>query len=142
MSAYVEVETKIKDRDALVEALKELRTKIGRNWTDADIEVHEEAQPLVGYMGKVRAQRAHVIIRRQSVGPSANDIGFEQKEDGSFVAHISDFDKHFHNEQWRQELNVEYGTKFVEKKAKAKGYRMKKEVQADGSVKIKLSRWR
>jgi hypothetical protein len=142
MSAYVEVKTQIKDQEALVEALLEMRNKVGRPWTRDDIEIHEEAQPLVGYMGKVRRQKANIIIRRKNVGGSANDIGFERTEDGTFVAHISDFDKHFHNEQWRQELNVEYGTKFVEKKAKAKGYRMKKEVQADGSVKIKLSRWR
>jgi hypothetical protein len=142
MSAYVEVETLIKDQEALIAALQEVNNRTGTKWTLEDIEVHETPQPLTGYMGKVRAQKANVIIRRNKVGGSSNDIGFEQKADGTFVAHISDYDKGHYNEKWRQGLNVEYGTKFVEKKLKKKGYRMTKEVQPDGTVKIKASRWR
>ena len=142
MSAYTEVQTQIKDQEALLEALQSVNNRLGRNWTLEDIEVHETPQPLFDYMGKRRPQVANVIIRRDKVGGAANDIGFERAQDGTFRVHVSEYDSTWYGEKWQQEVNVEYGTKFVERAAKKNGYRMKKEVQADGSVKLSLSRWR
>jgi hypothetical protein len=39
------------------------------------MEVHDEAVPLYGYQGDVRAQTAHIVIRRQHVGTAANGDG-------------------------------------------------------------------
>jgi Protein of unknown function (DUF1257) len=40
------------------------------------VEVHAVPQPLYGYKGDRRPEKAHVIIRREHVGSAANDIGF------------------------------------------------------------------
>lgn len=142
MSAYVEVETVFKDLESLLEALKAVDNRTGMKWTDKDIEVHETPQPLYGYKGDRRKDSAEVIIRRGRVGQSSNDIGFKKNADGTYGAIISEFDSGYYSAEWRQKVNVQYGVANVTKAAKKQGYRMKQEVQADGSVKMKLTRWR
>jgi len=88
MSAYASLETQYKDRECLVAALGDM----GYN----DVEVHEDAQSLVGYHGDTRTQKANVIVRRKFVGQAANDIGWEL-QNGSYVQHISQYDSGKHN---------------------------------------------
>jgi hypothetical protein len=73
------------------------------------VEVHDQAQNLYGYQGDVRNQKANIIICRKHISSSANDIGFELQEDGTYAAHISDFDKGRFNETWRADLEMHYG---------------------------------
>lgn len=111
MSHYVDIITEIYDIKALVRALERVGFK-GR------VEVHKTAQCLYGYMGDLRNQKAHVIIRRKYVGSSANDIGFERMSDGRFKAHISEYDqgtgqysghKGKHGKEWQNKLYTYYG---------------------------------
>ncbi len=66
MSHYVECKPGFKDREALIEAL--VAVGFGRD----QIEVHEQAAPLYGYRGDERPQRAHIVVRREHIGPAAS----------------------------------------------------------------------
>ena len=114
MSHYVNFKTQITDVTALVRALKRCHTKIGRKWTENDIEVYGTAANLYGYTGDKRNDKANVIIRRKNVQASANDIGFVREKDGTYSAIISDFDQGtgeyahgshgFYGKDWQEEL--------------------------------------
>ncbi len=139
MSAYHEYEVEFTDRDALIAALQQMNNRSGQQFTEGQIEVHETAQPLFGYAGKQRAERANIIIRRQHVGGAANDVGFEQVGD-KMVARISAYDRSHYNEGWMTRLKQEYGANVVEKKAEAKGYQVERK-RENGAIKMKLVRW-
>lgn len=69
----------------------------------AVIEVHPEPQHLYGHMGDERPEVAHVIIRRQHVGRSSNDIGFLFTPEGCQTI-ISDFDAYQYGKAWLDRL--------------------------------------
>lgn len=97
MSAYLTIPTPLVDQDALVAALEDLG--FGR----AAIEVHAESVALVGYEGRERDPRAHVVIRRQHVGSASNDLGFERTDTG-YRAHVSDYDRRRYDASWLARL--------------------------------------
>jgi hypothetical protein len=76
MSHFTSIKTQIKNRDALVKALADVGF--------ARVEVHEKGQPLYGFQGDVRPEKAEVIVRRQYLGAASNDMGFKLQEDGQF----------------------------------------------------------
>jgi hypothetical protein len=86
MSHYVECTPGFKDQQALIDAL------VAVGFAREQIEVHEQAVPLFGYQGDQRPQRAHIVIRREHVGPAANDVGWERLADGTYRAWISEYD--------------------------------------------------
>ena len=141
MSEYVECETNIKDERALVEALVEM------GFEESQVERHEEAQPLYGYQGDKRQQKANVIMRRQHVGSSSNDIGFLKKEDGTYEAIISGFDRGSggnvaratggYNDKWLKGLNQNYTEKLFTREARKLGYQVKKE-KKDKKIQLTL----
>jgi hypothetical protein len=92
MSAYVTVQTKITDKNLLLQALADLGCK--------QVECHEVAQHLYGYQGDLRPERAEVIIRRKHIGDGSNDIGFKQLADGTYEAIISDADRRVYSDKW------------------------------------------
>jgi hypothetical protein len=100
MSHYTVIRTRMVDRQALAAALADLGFPT--------VEVHDEPQPLIGYRGDQRAQRAHVIVRRQHVGRASNDIGFARQQDGSYQALISRFDRARYNARWLERLHARY----------------------------------
>ena len=104
------------------------------------MEVHKEAQPLYGYQGDVREQKAHVIIRRQFVGTAANDIGFERQPNGSYRVWVSEFDQSHnkYDDTWLGLLKQGYGIEKVRKEAKKKGFRFTEQKQDDGRVRLVL----
>jgi hypothetical protein len=102
MSHFVKIKTKIRDRASLIKALEKLGFK-------DKIESYESAQHLYGYHGDKREQIAHIILRRKYVGSASNDIGFEQLPDGSFIAHISEYDHGRYGEAWQKKLFEFYG---------------------------------
>ena len=82
MSKYSEAATTVRNQSYLVAALTEL---------GYEPEVHADGAALVGYEGRERPERAHVIIRRVQIGPASNDIGFVRKPDGTFGAVLSEY---------------------------------------------------
>jgi hypothetical protein len=128
MSAYASLETQYKDRECLVAALGDM----GYN----DVEVHEDAQNLVGYHGDTRAQKANVIVRRKFVGQAANDIGWEL-QNGSYVQHISQYDSGKHNTKWLDGLKKNYTERVVSKEAKKQGLKLHSRTVVNGKVVVK-----
>lgn len=86
MSAYITLETPMIDRACLLAALEEM------GFGSGCVEVHEEPVELVGYRGRARTQRAHIIVRREHLSSSSNDMGFLRTESG-YRAIISDYDR-------------------------------------------------
>jgi hypothetical protein len=132
-SAYVSVETEYRDGAILAATLRELGYAV---------EEHASAVSLLDYHGAVRPQRANIVIRRQNVGPSANDVGFERLPSGSYRAHVSEYDNRstFTAEKQRQ-LKARYSRNLVVKQAKAKGYAVASEKVENGKIKLVLRRY-
>lgn len=152
MSAYHTVEVKYSEEhmDCLVAALEEQYGK-------GNIEVHKTPQTLYGYGRDARPQKANVIIRgtahgdgmklpgvlvhKNVVGGASNDVGFLFKSDGSCEAIVSEYDRGYTYTQKKQDETAKlYAEKVVEKKAAARGWGVVKEAQADGTVKMTLTR--
>lgn len=133
ISHYAVVETQLKDRDALLAALQEMNT----HWL-GNVEVHEDAVSLYGYHGDVRPEKAHLVIRRQHVSGSSNDIGFVRGANGNYGAIISDFDRSIgYNEAWLKRLTQAYAKNVVRKEASRQGYRITGETKReDGSIRM------
>ena len=101
MSAYITYPTPMTDLDCLLLALED------QGYSRHQVDVHEKAVPLVGYEGRGRPQTAHLVIRRQHVGGSSNDIGFEKTSTG-IRAIISDYDQRRHGDAWIRKLRERY----------------------------------
>ena len=129
MSAYATLETIYKDRDCLVAALAE------QGYTT--VEVHDEAQALVDYHGDMRTQKANIIVRRQYVGGSSNDLGFVKKEDGTYAAIVSDFDSLKHDTKWFAGLKRSYTDKVTTKAAKKMGLILHSRQVVNGKLIVK-----
>jgi hypothetical protein len=119
--------TEMSDKDALLKALT--RMGIPRNC----IEVHDRAQPIVGYHGTSDHKVGHIIVRRQHARiPS--DIGWEKVGD-KYLAHVDDFDythtswrnqgagpgSPIYNQAWNTELLNYYITEKKKAEMEAKG---------------------
>jgi hypothetical protein len=131
MSHYSEVAIELTDEGCLVAALSRLGFQ-------GKVEVHREAQSLYGYQGDVRAQKAHVIIRRQHVGPAANDLGFQRQPDGKYRIWVSDYDRKYNNydDAWMGRLKQTYGVEKARAEAKKKGYRVSEQKLDDGRIRL------
>jgi hypothetical protein len=72
-----------KDRRLLLAALADIGF--------ADVEEGERL-PLFGYEGDRRLETAEIVVRRQTIGPASNDLGFAQTPDG-YVPIVSEYDQ-------------------------------------------------
>lgn len=134
MSHFTCIKTQIKNRDTLIQALAD----VGFD----NVEVHENAQHLYGYQGDVRTQTAEVIIRRNYIGVSSNDIGFKQQDDGQFEAIISEFDCQNYSQQWLNNLTQRYGYHTLIATAPAQGFTVEEEEHLeDGTIRVVVARW-
>lgn len=83
MSAYRQMNTKMTDKECLIKALESKGYKP---------EVVDEGRQLVDYVGKVRPERAHIILNRKQVGGASNEVGFEKMANGTYRSTISQYD--------------------------------------------------
>ena len=102
-----------------------------------DVEVHDEAQNLVGYHGDTRAEKANVIVRRKFVGSAANDIGFVKTEDGKYAPIISEYDSGKHNTKWLNGLKASFAEHRTAKEARRLGVKLKSRTVINGKLVIK-----
>lgn len=92
MSEYGCFNTVIKDREMLVKTLEEI-------YGVGNVEVHEKPVDLISYNGHTRTLngkkvQANVIVRRQHVGRSSNDLGWIWDEaSGTYKNYVSDYDQ-------------------------------------------------
>lgn len=137
MSLYCKIETQFKNPEALLCALMETG-----QWTAEQIEVHNEPQSLMGYRGDIRPEKANVIIRRRNVGMSSNDIGFQRKEDGTFEAIISEFDKSKYNQSWIDKLKANYAFQAIRLQQEKKGRQVSRTKLPDGKQRVEIKGYR
>ena len=135
MSHFTSIKTQIKNRDALVKALADVGF--------ARVEVHETGQPLYGFQGDVRPEKAEVIVRRQDLGAASNDIGFKQQKDGQFEAIISAYDRAYrYSRQWLKELTQRYGYHALMATVPEQGFVVEEEeTLEDGTIRVVLGKW-
>lgn len=100
MSAYMEFkDIKFLNAALLVKTLQEMgyQVEVGQSLT------------LYGYHGDARPERAQIVVRRDQIGSSSNDLGFAWNGT-AFVPIISEYDaKCVLTEEWRQKLQDTYG---------------------------------
>lgn len=123
MSHYTTLQTRISDIETLVEALADMGFE--------DVEVFDQARPLVGWLGDRRSQGAEVIIRRCHVGQASNDIGFTRGADGTFEALISEYDRSSYDHAWLGRLAQRYAYRKTRKALSAEGFDLVAEAMDD-----------
>jgi hypothetical protein len=133
----VECKPGFKDQQALIEAL------VAVGFERSQIEVHQAAVPLFGYRGDERPQRAHVAIRRQHVGPAANDVGWERQPDGTFRAWISEYDTRTRfNAQLQNRIKQEYAVAILSRQARTLGRTVQRQQREDGAIELRIAGYR
>jgi hypothetical protein len=114
LSSYLQLHTQFTDERYLVEALQGLGYQP---------EVCREGKSLTGYLGDVRAERAHVIIPRGQLDSASNDIGFARDSNGVYQAIVSEYDRGIgFDDAWLGRVAQIYKERQTMAVAKAKGY--------------------
>jgi len=127
MSEYHIFDLDFDDIDCLLESLGEMGYKP---------KVNEIAQPLHGYAGDLRKQKAHIIIPKSQVGMASNDVGFERVK-GKYIMHLSEFDQNgFKTNKLKQLYQKSKVTKYIKNTRKLSV--KSSEVRKDGSIAIKV----
>lgn len=123
MSHYLAMETQITDQEALVRALcRSISRATSKEFTRGQIEVCEPARHLYGYKGDQREQTANVILRRQHVGGSSNDVGFVKGPNGTYSAIVSDFDReNGYGQPWLTRLYTFYNVEKAKMEMDSRG---------------------
>ena len=133
MSHYTAIETQFASADHLAAALRDMGF--------AEVEIHAEAQPLVGWLGDRRETLANVIVRKKFVGPASNDIGFLQTASGYFEARISDFDGFRFGPAWMRALTQRYAYHVTrEMLAEQQIDTVQESREQDGTIRLTLRR--
>ena len=137
MSHFVECQTEFRDPQALIAALVEC------GFPEDQIEVHEQPVALYGYQGDVRPQRAHIVIRRQHVGPAANDVGWEKLPDGTFRAWISEYDgRHRFNPDTQNRIKQEYACQVITRQQRGLGRTIERQRLPGGEIELTIGGYR
>ena len=137
MSHFVECQTEFRDPLALVAALVECGLE------ESQTEVHPEAVPLYGYQGDVRPQKAHIVIRRQHVGPAANDVGWERQANGTYPAWISEYDgRHRFDQAMQNRIKQAYACEVVVRQQRARGRTVTRERLPSGEIEVVIAGYR
>lgn len=127
MSRYTTCRLEIRDAEALVAALKE-RGLVAETFL--------EAQPLYGYQGDLRPEKAHVIVRRKYIGPASNDIGFLCEPDGHYTAIISEWDRGRFNQRFLAALTRRVAVLSTTSRLVKGGFTVKVIEEEDGRTRI------
>ncbi|MFI0404787.1 DUF1257 domain-containing protein [Actinomadura sp. 3N508] len=134
MSHFTRVRTTLRDADLLAAAL----AAVGF----ASVETHDEPEPLYGYQGDARPERAEVVVRRRHIGSLSNDLGFRRRPDGTFEAIISGYDLGRFDQAWLASLNRAYGHAAALRYAADNGYEIDSDVLGeDGERRLILRRY-
>ena len=132
MSEYHQVEVDFQDEECLVEAIKELNA----NYKP---EIHKEAVNLFGYHGDRRQEKAHIVIPRKQISSASNDVGFLKNAKGGYEMIVSAYDKGIFTPAQINKLKQLYAKNTIVKHTKKSKHKIRsQEVQADGSIKIRV----
>ncbi len=116
MSAYTRVKSCIKDKDVLLSVLRDM---------GFEPYSYDTPQQLEDYHGRMRPDRAEVIIPRRQLNSASNDIGFRKTADGTYDAIISQFDSGYvFTSETLEDLKLRYNDKRALQIAKTHGMKM------------------
>lgn len=134
MSHYTKVRTQIRDAEALKRAIEDM----GYPCEEAD---YDKDLPLYGYQGDKREQTADIVIRRESISPSSNDIGFKKDDEGNYEIIISEYDARI-KPRFVQEVTQRYAYNVIVDTAEEQGFSVTiEETTEDGSLRVVVQRW-
>lgn len=139
MSHFTVVRLAVTDREALLAALRSMGY-------DGKVEVHDGPVALIGYDGVPReldgkTVTAEVVIRRQHLWSAANDIGFAQQSDGTYVAYISEYDRRV-QPAWHTRVLQEYGAAKATKELRRQGWKVDTiRDEATGQLRVQGTRY-
>lgn len=86
MSAYKTIQCSFRDKNILLDCLKE----IGYQPV-----VYKEKTKLIGYRGDARDQCAEIIVPRSQISPMSNDLGFAYDEEkNEYIMLCSEYDSY------------------------------------------------
>jgi Protein of unknown function (DUF1257) len=85
MSHFSKISVKFKDQACLVEALQRFGFYP---------QIHDQPVNLSGYRGDTREQTAHIVVPRNQISFSSNDLGFYWNGN-EYECFISDYDKSY-----------------------------------------------
>lgn len=114
MSHYSKIKTHIVEKDLLLKTLRSMGYEHVRSSSGP--------QPLYGYRGDRRPEKAHVIIRREYLTPASNDIGFLRKAQGNYVAIVSEYDLEMLGKDWVDKVYQQYAELAVTAKLEKEGF--------------------
>jgi len=133
MSHYSTIATRLQSTPHLVRALADLGF--------SHVEVHADAHPLRGWLGDVRPERAHVIVRRVHVGMASNDLGFVRDDNGGLRALISEFDQRTYDAGWLARLTQRYAYHVALDQLRDQGFDVvAEETEADRTIHLTVRR--
>jgi len=133
MSAYTVIDTQLVSAEQLVLALRD----VGFD----KVECHDKPQPLVGFEGLRREQRAEIIVRKQHLDAGSNDIGFARGADGRFSALVSDFDRARFGGPWLMKITQRYAYHVTREKLAEQGFDLVEErVDERQTIRLTLRR--
>lgn len=132
MSHFTTIKTKFADPDMLLKALADVGFPA--------VERHYAPQPLFGYQGDQREDRAEIIIRRKHVGAASNDIGFKRDQDGFYQAIISEYDRDRQgfDQSWLDQLSQRYAYHTTIEQMAGQGFSVVDEQSQDGQIRLTL----
>jgi hypothetical protein len=106
------------------------------------IEVHGTPTILHGYLTQdTRPDAAHLVIRKQHIGPVSNDLGFRKCPDGTIEALIGEYDqRHGSGQAWLNTVAQHYACGVAEKQVARLGATLSKTVKSDGSWRLVLTK--
>lgn len=141
MSHFTRIETQLTDLDCLVQALAEL------GYTAIEM----GQVPLYGWHGDDRSKLSaddpnyaplcDVVIKRKHLTSASNDIGFARQPNGTYQAYISDYDQQA-LPGWLGKVTQRYALNMTIQGARWAGYNVEEqENQADGSIRLVVSKW-
>jgi hypothetical protein len=139
MSHYLAMETQITDQEALVRALcRSISRATGKVFTRNQIEICDNPRNLYGYQNDLREQTANVILRRQHVGGSSNDIGFVKGPNGTYSAIVSDFDRsNCYGEPWLTKLYTYYNVEKAKMEMDSRGVQYTETKDDKGRIQLR-----
>lgn len=131
MSHFTVVVTVLRNAGTLLTALQDL---------GYEVETGNEL-PLYGWKGDVREETADLVISRDQLASSSNDIGFARQDDGSYSIIISEYDVRT-LPGFVDKVTSQYAYQTIVEQAAADGFSiMADEQRVDGSRRLLLQRW-
>jgi len=131
-----------------IDHLDEMIAALEKEFKKGLVVYNEKGTDMYGYQGDNRSKLkstsadysppCEVVVKKEYVGGSSNDVGFKLQPNGKFRAIVSEFDRgHNFGTARQNKVQVDYSEKVGEKTLKAKGFTEIERIKMDdGSIKL------